>query len=336
MADDAEPAARTPAPRRHRRRGIGRHLCLAAGCFALTAAVLLPLLVYPRLAVLPDDPQQGQTLTASDATVLVPDASAPAGARVLQDVDVTVENFISGAPSGRSGNSVVWQIATRFNVDGRGMVTARFERISLNRHTSRPTNCCGDRIVTALEDPSGELLTHDGYLAWPFDVQKRSYRLWDVNLRRAKTAEYVGEETQHGLRTYRFRSVVPLQKVGTMDLPGALFGSTAPSVTADAQYADVQTYWIEPRTGDVVRLEDQVTQQYVHAGRTLTAFAAQLETPPPSADRLSADRQGSILLPLIRIQATLVLVPLGLLLIAAGLVLTRRSRRGAAGERATA
>src|SRR5262249_47303542 len=151
-----------------------------------------------------------------------------------------------------------------------------------------------------------------------------SYPLWDVNLEKSKTAEYVGEETKYGVHTYKFHAVVPLQKVGTMDLPGAFFGLKDPSVTADSQYADEQTYWIEPNTGDVVRLEDRITQQYSYDGKSVTAFSASLATPEPSADRLSQDKTGAALLPWLRSRATLVLIPVGLILLALGAFLLRR------------
>jgi hypothetical protein len=326
----AEAAA---GPRAGRWGRVAPHVCLAAGCFALVVAVLLPLFVYPRVAVLPADPQQGQRLVASDATVLVPDATSPTGARTLHDVGVTVDNYISGASTGSSGNSVVWQIATKFNVDGHGLLNARVEQISLNRHTGQPTNCCGDRLVTSEDDTSGQLLTHSGYLTLPFDVQKQSYKLWDINLQHSKTADYIGEDTVSGINTYKFRAVVPPQKVGTMDLPGGFFGLKVPSVTADSMYADQQTYWIEPNTGDVVRLEDTISQQYTYAGKSITAFAASLKTPDPAADRLSRDKQGALLLPVLRSRASWLLVPIGLILLALGVYLLVRRRGTVAAQR---
>lgn len=320
----AEPSFAAGRTRRAGGLRIGSHLSLAFGCFALAAAVLLPTVAYPRLAVLPADPQQEQLLTASGATVLVPDATASAGARVLSDVNVTISNFVSEAPSGSVGDDVVWQIATQIKVEGRDMINARVEQVSLDRRTAVPANCCGDRIVTSLEDTSGELLTHSGYVAWPFNVQRHSYPIWDINLRRAKTASFVDAETRDGMRTYRFHAVVPLTTVGTTDLPGELFGIAKPSVSAQSQYADVSTYWIEPQTGDVIAIDDQITQQYTYAGRTVTAFAASMHSPRLPADRLDKDRTGSVVLPWMRGWVLFVLVPFGLILLALGVFLGRR------------
>jgi hypothetical protein len=321
------PAPAAASPRASGRLSmIGRHLCLGLGCFALAAAALLPLVVYPRLAVLPADPQKEQLLSATGATVLVPDAKAPAGATQLTGVDVTVSNYISAAPGTDTHDSVVWQIATQFNVNGHGMTNARVEQVSLDPHTAKPTNCCGDRIVTSLEDTAGKALTHDGYVAWPFNAQKHSYQIWDINLEHSTTAAFVGEETRDGLRTYRYQTNVPLRNVGTMDLPGGLFGSKTPTVTAQTQYSDKKTYWIQPVTGDVIALNDQITQQYTYGGHTLVAFAASLHSPRLPADRLSDDRTGATVLPWLRVRASLVLVPIGLILLVAGVFLARRRR----------
>jgi hypothetical protein len=306
-------------------------VCLGAGGFALAAAILLPLFVYPRLAVFPNDPQAEQVLTGTGATMLMVDPKAAAGATVVHDADVTVTNFISQAPTGSSGDSAVWQIATKVDVAGKGMGNAQVEQVSVNKHTGVPTNCCGDRLVTDQEDTSGQLLRHSGYVAWPFNVQKHSYQIWDVNLRRTKTATYMGEEERDGIKTYKFRAIVPLQQVGTRDLPGGLFGNKAPNVTADAMYSDQQTYWIQPATGDVIRLDDSITQQYTYGGKTLTAFQADLKGKKLGEDRLGPDRQAAVFLPWVRSRATLVLIPIGLILLAVGayLALGRRRRTSA-------
>src|SRR5690242_12436522 len=79
----APPVAPVAPPRADTPRAALRHVPLAAGCFALFLAVLLPYFVYPRLAVLPADPRQTQVQTDPRGTVLMVDPAAPAGAKVL-------------------------------------------------------------------------------------------------------------------------------------------------------------------------------------------------------------------------------------------------------------
>ena len=195
--DHVPPPAHRERPRSRRLLQLG---LLGLGIFLLVCGVLLPLYVYPRIAVLPADPQNEQILKGTNATVLWPDPDAPAGATVLTGVDVTITNFVSAARGvENNGDDNVWDVATQVNVDGRGMLQARVERLSIDPRTTESTNCCGDRIVESLEEPDGKELRHEGYYTFPFDTQKQSYQIWDINLERAVSTEYVGETTRDGI-----------------------------------------------------------------------------------------------------------------------------------------
>jgi hypothetical protein len=312
------------SPRRGRR--LTGSVLVALGFTVLVVTALLPWYVYPRVAALPDDPQDGSTLTATGASMLVPDPASSTGARVLTNADVRITTFVSGIPAEARGDSVSWRIATQTFVDGHGLINAQVEQVSLNRRTAAPTNCCGDRLLTQAQDTEGETLRHRGYIVWPFNLQKHSYPLWDVTLRNTKTARFEDVETRLGVRVYRYRSTVPLQAVGTMDLPGGFFGDSHPNVRATSQYADVATYWVEPATGGVVALQEQTTRQYVYGGATVTAFAGTLVAADPAASRLSDYRRGARVMPLVRGQYRWAQGGLGLGLVVLGpwLLSTRR------------
>jgi Porin PorA len=303
------------------RGGLVGYLCLALACLCLALAYLLPAQVYPRLAVLPADPKISQVQIAQHATALVPDLSSATGVRLVRDTRLQVTTYASQAPQRGTGRSVVWTLGTRTTVEGHGMINARVETVSLDEHTALPTNCCGDRLVTALDEPRGVALRHEGYVAFPFDVQKHSYPLWDIQLKRARMASYVGEERRDGLRTYVFRTDVPFEKIGSQELPGSLFGVSDPSVNADAEYADSRTFWVEPASGDVIGLHEELNQRYSYQGRSVTAVSASLDSPRLSDARLADDRRGAATFPWLRGRASYVLVPVGLLLLA-GWVLT--------------
>jgi hypothetical protein len=318
-----------------------RHLPLAFGCFVVVLAVLLPTFVYPRLARLPADPRQSQALTARGATVLVPDTSSPAGARVVENAQVRITTIVSGAPGELAyDGSVVWRLATTTRVQGFGVVDARVETISLDPRTAEPTNCCGDALVTDVANPDGTPVRHRGYLAWPFDVQKRAYQVWDGQLKRSVTAAFVGEEERDGFRTYRFQAVTPMTETGTRDLPGALFGVFRPSVPATAEYQDERTYWVEPATGGVVALRDRVLQRFRYESTVVPAMAADLESEPLSPAARQQLERGALLLPWLGGRGSLFLLLDALLAFAfwAGRQLLRRqpSARGAAVARARA
>ncbi|GAA0248038.1 DUF3068 domain-containing protein [Cryptosporangium japonicum] len=322
---DHAPEHASGEPPRSRR--LLRLALIGAGIFLLVVGILLPLYVYPRVAVLPADPQTEQVLKGTNATVLWPDPDAPAGATVLTGVNVTVRNFVSEATGvDNDGDDNVWDIATRIEVDGRGMLQARVERLSIDPRTAEATNCCGDRLVTDEAEPDGKELRHEGYYTFPFDTQKTSYQIWDTSLERANTAEYIGESRKDGLDVYMFRRTAPLQKVGTMELPGGLFDSTAPNVDADAMYANTRTYWIEPNSGDVIGIREEITQQYIANGKTVTAFEAKMDSVRNADDRLEQARQAQSLLPWLRGRASIVLVLLGLVLFVAAVLVARPAR----------
>ena len=286
-----------------------RHLPLALGCFAVVLAVLLPAFVYPRLARLPADPRQTQVLTARGATVLVPDTSAAAGARVVENAQVRVTTYVAGAPGELAyDGSVVWQLATTTRVEGFGVVDARVETVSLDPRTAEPTNCCGDALVTDVANPNGTRVHHRGHTAWPFDVRKRAYQVWDVQLNRAATAAFIGEEEREGIRTYRFEAVTPMERTGTRELPGALFGVFRPSVDAAAEYQDVRTYWVEPATGAVVALRDRVRQRFRYGDTVVPAMEADLESAPLDPAVRTQVERGALLLPWLRGRGSLFLL----------------------------
>jgi hypothetical protein len=292
------------------------HLCLGTACFVLGLAVLLPTQVYPRLAVTPADPGISQVQLATGGTALLPDLSSPLGVRRVHDVDVKITTTVIAAPGGSSDpDSVRWQLGTRITV-GKHLLTARLETVSLDRRTARPTNCCGDRLVTDPAQPQGVPLRHEGYVTFPFDLQKRPYPVWDVQLKRARTAAFIGEEHREGLKTYVFRADTPFTVVGTQSLPGRLFGVSTPSVTATSEYSDQRVFWVEPATGSVVDLREVLEQRFRYQGRTVTALAATLDSPSLRPDVLEDTRKGALMLPWLRERASYVLAPIGLLLLA--------------------
>src|SRR5690348_9181544 len=116
------PATRAfPSAPRPGRGHPGRYVPLAVGCFALLLAALLPGYVYPRLAVLPQDPRLAQVQEGRDGTVMVVDTTSPAGAREVRGVDVRVVTYVSAATPDPPAGTVVWRLATTTTARGHGL-----------------------------------------------------------------------------------------------------------------------------------------------------------------------------------------------------------------------
>ena len=306
------------------------------GVFLIVLAVLLPTVVSPRLAVLPHDPRSAQTAHGTGFTVFVPRSTAEGGLRLYENVGVTSKVWVTedrsqGARPPDSPN-VNWLVATSTSVDGVGLLQVVVEGVSLDRRTALATNCCRDYVITEAGDTVGEPVRHRGYVfQFPFGVEKRSYPLWDSNVRSTVDARYAGEGRRHGLTAYRFVQEVPDRKTGTQVLPGEMFGLPDPVVVADARYRTTRTFWVEPNSGAIVDYTESMDRRFVYQGRVLPVIQGTLSLQPgPGADEmLKLIRTAAIGLPLVKRTLPLIFTPLGLLLALAGAVLTWRRRPAA-------
>jgi len=107
-----------------------------------------------------------------------------------------------------------------------------------------------DRVTAmAVNDAKyvGGAQPHQGLVnKFPFDVQKKTYPVWNGVLGKSVDATFAGEDTVDGLLTYKFQST--LQNVSAdiaTDTPGV--------------YSDDLTMWIDPVTGSFInQTEHQV------------------------------------------------------------------------------
>jgi hypothetical protein len=323
-----------PGPVPVQRGGAGRgssitaSVMVAIGVFLLVLAWLLPHYVAPALIELPHNPEDGQNLVTHDATVLVPDMKSKTGIDVLQNATVSIDTWVSAPPVGDFGpDSVVWLLATKVVVQGHGLLNARVERVSFDKHSGQPNNCCGDTLVTDQAQPGGVPIVHSGsVINFPFNMKKQDYPLWDIQLKKTKVARFTGVVRDRGMNLYGYRAITPLTDMGTMDLPGSLFGSTAPSVKAVSQYADDRQMKVEPSSGVVVDMTDHTVQQYTFNGRTVTAMNANLTLLPPTAKHLKQYQQSNTYLPWLRGRLSIVLVLVAVVLFVGAALLFRRRR----------
>src|SRR4051794_2571743 len=114
---------------------------VGAGIFLVVLAVLLPTVVYARLAVLPLDPRSAQTAHGTGFTVFLPRSVADGGLRLYRDVGVTSKVWVtedrSSGPRPRDSPNVNWRVATTTSVDDVGLLQVTVEGISLDRRTAR-------------------------------------------------------------------------------------------------------------------------------------------------------------------------------------------------------
>jgi DUF3068 family protein len=309
-------------------------ILISSGIFWITMALVLPLVVYPRVAVLPADPQAKQIAHGTGFNIFLPRSVDEGGIQQLRNVGVTSNVFVSAdrTQGSRPANSpnAVWLVATSTVVDGHGLLETTVERVSLDRHTAHPTNCCGDAMMTEKGDIIGTPLTHRGYVfQFPFNVQKHDYPVWDGTIRDTRDAEYVGTTKKRGLTVYRFEQYVENIKTGTQDLPGSVFGSKAATVTADYMYRTHRTYWVEPNSGGIVDYREAMDRRFLFQGKELPVIQGTLTLVPASGgdDTFKLIKFAAVGLPLLRHTIPVIFGPIGVLSIILGVVLHWRRLR---------
>ena len=135
-------------------------------------------------------------------------------------------------------------------------VNSTYQRAVFNRRTGQLLDCCG----AAVNDDTR--VRQDGIgLFWPIGVRKATYQVFDVNAGSAWPATYSGTADVQGVMTYRFVQHIPPTPVAQMaGVPSSLLGlrGKASNVVADRYYQADNTFWVDPRTGVLIDIEQRI------------------------------------------------------------------------------
>lgn len=316
-------------------RVIGRIL-LAVGVFLIVLAPFMRFYAYPRLALAPTDQTLRIVSIGADANIF--------DSKTLTNIktDLTATRLVQGdvaAADEQGGDIDVW-VATVSLVDADGIVRSRtVERAAFDANTSASVNCCGEYVSKSegVEKP----VEHSGIVyKFPFDAQKQTYPFWDLTLEKSFPMVYQGTESVDGVSVYKYvQTIEPTINGEPQQLPASLLDLPGTAqVSAQAYYSNVRTVWVEPRTGVILKGEEQPynTLRARGADRLITT-AATIQYSPQTV-RMLADEYGDKGAQLHLVRTTLPLVALiaGLVLALAGLVLalgwlgSRSTRRAAA------
>lgn len=303
------------------RRFLGPVL-LGLGVFLLVLAGMLRFYVADRVVITPID-QYAQTVAPGPGTYLDP--------AVLQERsgDLTATRTLRADVAASSKDVAVWDVSVRLSTGDGTFVRATIDRVATDRRTGEAVNCCGEAVDSAP-------IRHSGVsYKFPFDTQKKDYAWWDPNSKQAPPAKFVSEEKVQGLTTYKFLQVIPPTQIRIQEVPGTLVGESAPSVQAPVYYTTTRTVWVEPKTGVIVKGNEQAnTTLRDTAGQdkaTVIQYdltfddATQKNQAKLAKDNISKINAVSVWLPLLGLV-------LGLILIAAGLIIMRATDRARPAE----
>ncbi|MCW2761000.1 MAG: hypothetical protein JWR85_1201 [Marmoricola sp.] len=305
-------------------------LLFGLGAFLLVAGLLLRFYAYPRVAIAPLDQNSVTKLEAKGAEVFDSATLKP-----LQ-TDLAVSSRTVGdvkASEAAGGDVRVW-VNTVSIRSSDGVVRSRsVERTPFDGVTAEAVNCCG----AFDESTEGERVPakRDGLVfKFPFNTEKKTYKLWDNTLGDTVTTKYVKESSVKGMDVWIFTAEVPRTQVGTMEVPASVVGEPGTgNVTAQSMYQNSKTYYVEPITGAVVdQQQDQTSSLAVDDEDRLITTKANIRYTPATVTDMVSDLESKVmLLGLVKTTGPLVTIILGLLLLAAGFVLGRRRQEAVGG-----
>src|SRR4051794_38565871 len=161
------------------------------GAFLLVAALLLKFYAYPRVAVAPIDQNSVTKLQATGAEVFDTTTLKPI------TTDLAIQSRTVGdvkASEDKGDNVRVWVNSTSIRSDD-GVVRSRStERTAFDATTAEAVNCCG--AFDESTDGDRTPVKRSGLVfKWPFNTEKKDYKVWDGTLGKAVTAKYVKESS---------------------------------------------------------------------------------------------------------------------------------------------
>ena len=294
------------------------------GLFLLFFGLFDRVYIYPRLKKAPLD-QYSQPVATGTGSYF---NRSPDKLREINGAQLKNLRTVRGDRDAGSEEIAVWDsFNSTVDTADQGVITATQERIALDRVTAQSVQCCG-------ENPRHQGLT----LKFPFDTRKTTYQFWDGPAQRALPAAFTRTEQLNGVTVYRFEQRIDQLDVGDQDIPGTLAGDpAAPSVQTEIIYSNVKTLWVEPATGIIVKARQDVTQVLRTPGgeQVLTLIDAVLTYDEATVDANADDAaSGASQLRLLGTILPIAAIALGLIALAAGLVLLRspEGRRVTRGE----
>jgi hypothetical protein len=227
------------------RRPVGLVL-LALGVAFLALAPLLRFYALPNLAKAPLDQNSETVSVAENATFLDIGALQQRTGQTL-----TATRRVIGDVAAGSKNTAVYDVFVRVE-DAQGtLVTGTLDRVAFDRRTSLAVHCCGEAL-------NGVPTRHEGIeYKFPFGVEKRTYQYFDTTLAKATDMVYKSSEKIAGLNTYKFEQRIDPIQIAELEVPGNLIGRTEATVPVKRFYSNTRTVWVEPKTGAIVKGQEQ-------------------------------------------------------------------------------
>lgn len=305
-------------------RGAGRSLpegtfLVALGAFLLTVAVLLPLYVHERVAVLPGEVQFDMRLVDEEAAYL--DSSTWTW---IEEVELERMTQVSGSAHGPDWSA--WEMSVDTSVSDR-MIDHWSRRVIVNRDTGRAVNCCGEHVNGDRAVRQAGLVLH-----FPPGAEEDSYLHYDAEVRSAPALEFEEEDEIAGVPVRRYSQEIEGTQVpdSAREVPAHLFTSdTSGTVTATRWLEATRTFWVEPVSGMIVNAQETRTETLrpQNGGGSVELLEADMTLADQQVSGYAEQaRVRSVLLRTLESWAPWALGPLGGLVALVGVLRARRAR----------
>jgi hypothetical protein len=302
-------------------RRVAGLILTALGTFLFVLALLIRFVVVGDAVKFPLNENSITTLTASNASYFSP-------AKLAELTGVSMEDTLTVQGDNAAGNSsrAVWnEFSYVYDQTNSQAVQYGTQRLAFNRRTGELINCCGAAIGTN----TTVKMSGQGYV-WPFNVQKKTYQIFDTTLLKPQPTVYSGTAVVDGITTYKFVETVQPTKIGTQTLPGSLVGASgAQSVTLDEYDQSTTTEYVDPTSGAPV---EGVSNQHLYlvnasGAPALTLLQANFSTSPKSvAAAVKTAKHDDSEISLVSVILPVVFGLAGIILLVMGVILTMSRR----------
>jgi hypothetical protein len=307
-------------------RRVAGILLVTLGAFGITLGLLLPTVVFDRLAVAPLDPDTETVAQGTNMTVFYPGELASGGNPIRTDATVTARRIVSGrydAPEVKlNGDVALWRVGLVVEDERGTLISAVEQWVCVDRRTAQGLSDCEQQKIDDGTTESTDVDQSGLQYKFPFNTERKDYEFFDVTLRKALPISYDGEESVNGLTTYRFVQKIEPVKLEAREVPGSLFGA-AGTISVDRMYQNTRRIWVEPRTGQIVKGEEE-QKQYLRGpnNREFVVLGGTLAWTPQTVQRqVDSARDASDQLVLLTRTGPIVLWTVGGLMVIGGLLL---------------
>lgn len=331
------------------RRFVGAVL-IGLGALLVVFAVGLPVYVAPAVSKIPYDLQPCDKdpakavdgclkpsvveatgavyLHISSAGLKIETGTLHATTEVVPQVKLTTEE----QKANRLGDAVVWDVYQTVQDSAGAVISASSTELALDRASGAAVSSWEGQWIDDSGTKDTTIRYSEQVYKFPFGTEKRDYKIYDSDVRAASTAKFVAVEDIDGVEVYHFRQVI-----GDTELPVdatskaaliATFSPTAPDIAL--YYRNTREVWVDPVTGTYLKVREQQHKEIRPTdGSTTTVLleADFVSVAASIAESVKSAKANGSQLKIVTLYGPILGGILGVLLLAVGFLLSRRSSR---------